>query len=691
MKIKKFLILILLTAFVAVEAQVDRSKMPKAGPAPEIKLSGYKTATLSNGLKVIVVENHRVPEVSLRLLIDVDPILEGKNAGFVQLTGDLLGTGTKNRTKDEINEEVDFIGATLNTSSNGVFASALSKYTEKIMDIVSDVVMNAKFSGKELEKARKRLLSSLAAGKDDPNVIASNVTKALIYGKNHPYGEQITEETVKNVTLDMCNNYYKTYFKPNVTYLVIVGDITEAKAIKLAKKYFGSWQKGAVPKHKYAQPEQPIITKVAVVDRPNAVQSVVHICYPVNLPKNSPDVIPARILNYIVGGNFTSRINLNLREAHGYTYGAHSTITSDPLVGKFDVSWEGRNSVTDSSIAQAIKELKKLRSDGIKKEELQSTKKYIMGSFARSLENPQTIANFVLNVERYKLPADYYKNYLKTVNAVNIDEMNKIARKYIKPNNSYIVVVGNADEVAKKLERFSLSGKVNFYDIYGNKVNPGAKNIPKGLTAKKVIDNYINAIGGRANLEKIKDKTTIMKGNIRGMNFTFKLYQKAPNKLYQFMDAGAFQTKTIFDGKKAVTFMMGQKREIKGDRLNALKMQADIHAILNYDKIGVKTELAGIEKVNGKKAYKIYLKMPWGDKYTQYFSVKTGLLLRQVVPITTPQGTFNQTTDFSDFKEVNGVKFPFKIKQQSGPQSIELTIDKILVNSGIADSLFEIK
>ncbi len=691
MRLKSLLLLILVTAFAAVNAQVDRSKMPKPGPAPAIKLSGYKLTTLKNGLKVIVVENHRVPEISLRLLIDADPVLEGKNAGYVQLAGDLLGTGTKKRTKDEINEEVDFIGASLNTSSDGVFASAMSKYADKIMDIVSDVVMNAKFNKDELEKARKRLLSSLAAGKDDPNVIASNVTNALVYGKNHPYGEQVTEETVKNVKLEMCENYYKTYFKPNVAYLVIVGDITPAKAIKLAKKYFGSWQKGAVPKHKYNQPEQPIITKVAFVDRPNAVQSVVHICYPINLPKNSKDVIPARILNYIVGGNFTSRINLNLREAHGYTYGAHSTIVSDPLVGKFDVSWEGRNSVTDSSIAQALKELKKLRTGGVKEEELTSTKKYIMGSFARSLESPQTVANFVLNIERYNLPKDYYKNYLKNVDKVTLDEMKNIARKYVKPNNAYIVVVGNADEVAKKLKKFSLSGKVDFYDVYGNKVIPGAKNLPKGLTAKKVIENYIKAIGGRANMEKIHDKTTIMKGNIRGMNFTFKLYQKAPNKLYQFMDAGAFQTKTIFDGKKGVTYMMGQKREIKGDRLNSLKMQADIHAILNYDKIGVKTKLAGIEKVNGEDAYKVYLTMPWGDKYTQYFSKKTGLMVRQVIPVTTPQGTFNQTTDLSDYREVKGVKFAFKVKQQSGPQSIELTIDKILVNTGVPDSLFEIK
>ncbi len=691
MKIKMFLLFILFASFLTANAQVDRSKMPKAGPAPEIKLGEYSTATLNNGLKVIVVENHRVPEVSIKLLIDTDPVLEGKNAGYVQLTGDLLGTWTKNRTKDQINEEVDFIGASLNTSSSGVFASALSKYTEKIMDIVSDVVMNAVFKKEELEKARKRLLSSLAAGKDDPSTISTNVTNALVFGKNHPYGEQITEETVKNVKLQMCKDYYKTYFKPNVAYLAIVGDITPNRALKLAKKYFGNWQKGEVPKHHYKMPEPPIITKVAFVDRPNSVQSVVQISYPLNLKKNNPDVIPARILNYIVGGNFTSRINLNLREAHGYTYGAHSTIVSDPLVGKFSVSWEGRNSVTDSSIAQALKELKKLRRSGVKKEELESTKKYIVGSFARSLESPQTIANFVLNIERYNLPKDYYKNYLKNVDAVTIDEMNKIAKKYIKPDNAYIVVVGNADEVAKKLKKFSLAGKVDFYDVYGNKVNPGAKKLPKGLTAKTVIANYIKAIGGKENYEKIKDKTEIMKGNIRGMSFTFKIYQKAPNKLYQFMDAGAFQTKTIFDGKKAVTFAMGQKREIKGDKLNSLKLQADIHAILNYDKIGVKPELAGVEKVNGKEAYKMYLKMPWGDKYTQYFSVKTGLLVRQVVPITTPQGTFNQTTDLSDYKEVNGVKFPFKIKQQAGPQSIELTVEKILINSGVADSLFEIK
>ncbi len=691
MKNKFLSIFVLLMMVSLVNAQVDRSKMPKPGPAPEIKIGDIESFTLDNGLKVFVVENHKLPKVTFRLLVDRDPILEGENAGYVEIAGQLLRTGTKNRTKDQLDEEVDFIGASLFTTSTSVTASALTKHMDKIMDIMADVVLNPNFTQEELDKIKKQKISALASEKDDPNSIAAKMKSQLFFGTDHPYGERVTEKTIESVTLDMCNNYYKTYFKPNISYLAIVGDITLDKAKEMVEKYFSSWEKGEVPSFKYKTPKAPLINKVALVDRPGSVQSVIHVGYPIKLPKNSEDVIPATVMNNLLGGSFSSRLNQNLREKHAFTYGARSVLVSDELIGQFDASLEARNEVTDSSITEILKELKRIRKEKVSEEELEQVKKYMMGSFSRSLENPQTIANFALNIQRYNLPKDFYKNYLKTVEAVTVDDIHKLAKKYIKPNKAYILVVGNGDEVASKLKKFSMSGKVDFYDVDGNKFDPSAKALPEGLSAEDVLNKYLEAIGGKEKIEKITSKISVYKGNVQGMDITVTITQKAPNKYYQMVDAGVFQQKTVFDGEKGFSEAMGQKQPLAGEQLEGMKVQADLHAMLNYDKLGIKAELVGMEKVNGADAYKVTLDTPWGSKWTQYFDVATGFLVRQITPISTPQGSFNQTTDFLDYKDVDGIKYPFKLSQQMGPQSIILTAEKIELNKDISDDLFKVE
>jgi hypothetical protein len=489
----------------------------------------------------------------------------------------------------------------------------------------------------------------------------------------------------------MCNKYYATYFKPNAAFLAIVGDITLDKAKEVVNKYFGGWQKGEVPTFKYKTPKAPLVTKVALVDRPNAVQSVIHVGYPVKLEKNSPDVIAATVMNNLLGGSFSSRLNQNLREDHGFTYGAHSSLASDRLIGQFDATLEARNEVTDSSITQVLKEMKKLRKEKVTEEELTGVKNFMMGSFSRSLERPQTVANFALNIERFNLPKDFYKNYLKNVEAVTVEDIQKMAKKYIKPNKAYIIVVGSGDEVGDKLKKYSLSGKISYYDVDGSKYDPSAKKLPEGLTVKAVLDKYVDAIGGKEKVMAIKTRTSVYKGSVQGMDLTITITQKLPNKYYQMVDAGVFQQKTVFDGEKGFSEAMGQKKNLEGEQLESMKIQANMHSFLDYDKLGLKPELVGMESINGNDAYKVILNTPWGSKWTQYYDVQSGLLVRQITPISTPQGSFNQTIDFQDYKDVDGVKFPQKLNQSMGPQTILLSADKIETNIEISDDLFKVE
>ena len=688
---KKFVIVFLLIISIPLFGQVDRSKMPGPGEAPEIQIGDPDTFELDNGLKVFVVENHKLPRVSFSLVLDRDPIMENENAGYITIAGQLLRTGTKTRTKDQIDEEVDFMGASLYTSSTGMFAQSLTKHVEELMEIMSDIVLNAEFRQEELDKIKKQTISGLQYQKDDPSSIADNVRKVLTYGKDHPYGELQTEETVESITLDMCRQYYDAYFRPNIAYLSIVGDISSDEAEQLVKNYFGSWEKKEVPSFKYETPEAPSSRTVAIVDRPSAVQSVINITYPLVLKKNSGDVVKVDVLSTLFGGYFSSRLNLNLREDKGFTYGARSSIASDRLAGNFVARCDGRNAITDSAVTEFLYEMKRIRDEKVTEEELKSAVNYMSGSFSRSLEQPETIANFAIDIARFNLPKDYYKNYLKNLSAVTVEDIKQMAGKYINPDKAHVLVVGNAEEVAGGLKQFSADGKVDYYDIYGEKYDPSMKKIPEGVTVETVFNKYIDAIGGRENLLKIKDRKSVLKGSMQGMELKVELFQKAPNKYYEKVEAGAMKQETTFDGEKGKSAAMGQERILEGEMLEMIKVQAAMRFHMDYAKYGVTPELAGIETQDGKDVYKVILNLESGEKIIRYYSVDSGLMVKQIVTITTPQGSFTQTFGFDDYREMGGVKYPYKLSQSVGPQTIVLEVESMEVNSGIDDSTFKVE
>jgi zinc protease len=333
----KYLILgfSLLTSVAVAQTKLDRSKLPADAPAPQIKIGKPETFELPNGLKVFVVENHKLPRVAVNLVLDREPLLEGDKVGTSGFAGQLMMNGTKSRTKAQLDEEVDFIGANLNTSSTGAFGRALSKNAARLFELMADVVLNPAFPQAELDKLKKQTKSALATQKDNPSAIANKVASIVMFGQNHPYGEQQTEATVDNISVADLQNYYNTYFRPNIGYLAVVGDITPAQAKALVEKSFGSWQRADVPKPTYPAPAPIAKTKIALVDRPASVQSVLSVVYPVILKPYSPESIPGSVMNDILGGG-DARLYNNLREKHGYTYGAYSGLSSDRLLGNHE-------------------------------------------------------------------------------------------------------------------------------------------------------------------------------------------------------------------------------------------------------------------------------------------------------------------------------------------------------------------
>lgn len=689
---KKIALLVsLLLAVVFVQAQVDRTKAPKPAPAREIKIGDYQTFTLKNGLQVFVVENHKLPRIQVSLQLKNDPIYQGEKEGYVEMAGTLIGTGTKTRTKAQLDEEVDFIGANLSTGSNGIFASSLSKHTTKLLDLMTDVLYNPAFPPEEMEKLKTQTLSGLAASKDNPNAIASNVRSALVYGKQHPYGLFTTEKSVGAITLDDCKAYYNTYFKPNNAYLIIVGDIDLKTARSLSEKYFTKWTPGEVKNPTYAQPKEPAKTYVALVDRAASVQSVINIGYPVDLKPGTQDAIKARVTNQILGGGFSARLMQNLREKNGFTYGASSQLNPDNLVGNFVASASVRNEVTDSSVFEFMAELKRMVNEPVSEKELTAAKAEISGAFGRSLENPQTIANFALNTAKYNLPKDYYNNYLKYVDAVTLADVQATAKKFIRPDNAHIIVVGKGADVADKLKKF---GEVKYFDIYGEPFVPTkASALPAGLTAEKVIATYIDALGGAKKIQEVKAVKTVMKATVQGMELTMTNSKKAPGKsLTEVAMQGNVMQKSVSDGKEIAQLGMGgQAAPVDAAAKERGLFEAQVVPETVLSSFNVKTNLTAVETLDGKEAYVVEYIMPSGEKSAHYFDKESGLKVQIVRTVKTPQGDVAVPTRFQDYKEVNGVKFPHTMVVSQGPMTFKFEMANIEVNPTLDDALFKVQ
>jgi len=675
-----------------------RWNQPAPGPARKIEIGKANEFELTNGLKVIVVENNKLPRVSFSLSAETGPIFEGDKAGTLDMTGQLVNSGTTTKSKAEIDEEVDFIGANFSARGTGMFGSSLKKHSTELLAIMSDVLMNPSFPQEEFDKIKKQTLSGLAQDKEDPNSIARNVTSVLTFGKDHPYGELTTEETVENISVADCKKAYETYMKPNISYLTIVGDINLADAKMLAEKYFGSWKKGDYSKKTFEDPKAPNGTEIDFVNKTGAVQSVINVSYPVKLIPGSEDAIKASMMNMMFGGFFASRLNSNLREDKAYTYGIRSSLRPNKEIGSFNISGAVRNEVTDSSLTEIFKEMNTMINKPISAKELTLVKNVMSGNFARSLEQPQTVARFASNIARLNLPADYYETYLEKLNNVTAADIQAMAKKYLRPENAHFIIVGNKDEVADNLAKFASSKKVDFYDTYGNFLE--IKDSPKvagDVTASSVVMDFIKVSGGKEALMGLKTMTSKMSMSAMGANLEMTTTKKAPNFFHMIMIMPA-QGMTIveqkFNGVKgAASGMQGSQEFTEGDEFDAMAEQAAIFPELAYLGDDYNLELKGIENVDGVDCYKVIVNPPNGSKSTDYYEVESKLKKQT---ITTQAGQGGQeavvTVKFSDYKAAEEFVFPHTIEFIGmGPAPMKSTVESYEFNKDVDMSLFRIE
>jgi len=665
------------------QVSVDRSKAPKPGPAPVIKVAEPASFVLPNGLKVFVVQNSKLPRVSATLTIDRDGIIEGDKAGLTSLAGELFRRGTTKMTKAVLDEEVDYLGANLNTSALSVSGSSLKTNFPKLFALMADVALRPSLPADELEKIRKQELSGLAQAKEDANSIASNVVNKLVYGKNHPYGDVETEETVKRVTLDDIRSYYKTYWKPNIAYLIFVGDITAAEAKQLTETYFASWQKGTIPEPKYPVPAPPAKTYIALVDRPSSVQSVINLVAPVQLKPGAPDAIAASVMNNMLGNGSSGRLYKNLREQHGFTYGAYSQLRSDRLIGNFTASASVRNEKTDSAIGQFLVELNKIRTEAVDAEELNMTKNEMSGGFARSLESPSTIANFALNVARYHLPKDYYQNYLKNLAAVDVSSAKAMAEKYVLPANIHIVIVGNVKQIARGLDKY---GEVHYFDVYGNETDaPGEKKVDASVTPETILKKAVQASGGEEAIAKVKDVTQNGTASVMGQSLDFSVKYVLPGGYLQTISvSGMTVMKQLAKAGTYSVSQQGMEQPLKEEDKEELDEAAAVFPeSYMLKKGGYRFSVKGIEPVEGKDAYNIEITSPKGRVFNYYYDLTSGLRVKESKTVESPTGKITTGTSLLNYKTINGVMLPGKLIVDAGQVKINIEITDTKINQGL--------
>jgi predicted Zn-dependent peptidase len=460
----------------AVQADIDRTKKPTPGPAPAAAFPDFKTVTLKNGLKVFVIEDDRKPAVTFRLVIKGGELHDGNKPGTTGFVAGLLNRGTKKRDALAFAQESDYIGSQIEASAGddalSVGAGGLTKYTDKILDLLVDAVVNPVFPPDQLEREQKQMMSKLAADRKQPGALAGKLAGRVVYGP-HPYGAIMVEKDVMTITREDLVKYHAKWFAPNNATLAVVGDVKADAIVAQLEKAFAVWQPKDVEEEKLAAPPAMHGLTIHLVDRPGSVQSNIVICEP-GPARNNADTPELNVMNATLGGGFSGRLFQNLREKHGWTYGAYSAFAMNRYGGMFQASAETRNEVTAPAINETLVEMKRLRTEPVPDGELELQRQYNVGNYLLSLESAARTAQRVQDIDLYGLAPDFYKRYAKRMADVTSSQIQALAQSTLSLDNLAIVVVGEAKQIKPELEKI---GTVIVYDTE-------LKEIPKGEAPK---------------------------------------------------------------------------------------------------------------------------------------------------------------------------------------------------------------
>lgn len=673
----------LLTGIATAQVGVDRSKRPPAGPPPVITIKDPVIFKLPNGTTVLVVEDHRFQKVTANLNIDWGVATEGSKAGVISLMGAMLNEGTKDLTKAQFDEAVDKLGANVGLSSTGGTASALTRYFPQALELLGKAIKTPAFTQESFDKLKSQALTGIKSNEKNVKAISARIVNAVSYGKGHPMGEFQTEQTLQNITLADVTGWYKKLITPSRAYLTIVGDIKPEEARHLTEKFFSDWKGAPYTLPVLTAVANPAKTEIDVVDMSNAVQSEITVTNLVDLKMSNPDYFPLLVANQILGGSPSARLFMNLREKHGFTYGSYSNVGAGRFQSKFSAAASVRNAKTDSAVNEILKEIELLRTVKASDEELANAKAIYNGSFALGMENTERTATFARNILVNNLPKDFYRTYLQKINAVTKEDVQRVAQKYFNHANTRVVVVGNTAQMLDGLKK--LNHTVKLYDTYGEPVKAGAA--APAVAAKDLFSAYITALGGPAEVAKLKSTSAVMSASVQGMTLNVVQKELAPNLAMMSMTVqGNVVAKSAFNGKGGYNLQMGAKKEMTPEEI---KEKADITSLIpqtDYlNNPAFKAEVKGTEKVGGADAYKVLVTYPSGITKTEYYSATSKLLVKS--ESTDAKTGVTQSMEFGDYRKVGALMMPFlatlTISSNGQSQVIEMKASEVKINEGV--------
>ena len=688
---------VVLLQHASAQVKVDRSKKPAAGPAPIVSLKDPVIFTLPNGMTVLVVENHKFPKVNASLNIDAGPIYEGKKAGVVNLMGQMLGEGTTTLSKEKFDEAVDMIGADVSMYASGGAVSALTRYFDKAFGLMADGLKNPALSQSSFDKLKSMTITGLKANEKSAPAIAARVNAALSFGKQTAQGEFTTEESVKGLTLADVKEAYKSYITPSRSYLTFVGDITPETAKALAIKTFGSWTGKKLTLPAIPLVQNPTKTEIDFVDIPTAVQGELNVGNLVNNPMNNKDYHALLVANQILGGGAESKLFMNLREKHGFTYGSYSRVGSGRFQSLFTASAAVRTDKVDSAAAEIFAEILNMREGKVTQEELYIVKAKYNGAFAIGMEDPARTATYASTILINNLPKDFYRTYLQKINSVTLADLKNVANTYYNESNSRIVIVGNGSIILPKLMR--LGYPIKKYDRYAEPVVEKANDPKVGETSKtnnnisvyEIVNSYLKAIGGKDELAKINTISANTSLDMMGRSFTGIDKRMNPNKqLIEFKMGTMTVMKSVFDGGKGFQQQGPQKKEMaEQDIKEALDDKGVIPQLYYISNADYKTDYLGTGKVGDEETYRMKVLMPSGKLSIQEYSIKSGLLLKEDVTTKKEGQDVVESVEYKNYRKVGAIFLPFEITRNAGGQEFTIKYVDYKLNEGVTAADFQ--
>ena len=699
---KKVVVLFILALSSSLSGQVDRS-IPEAGPAPVIEFKEPFTTKLSNNLTLMIVVNDKLPTASATLIIDNPPILESDKSGMKSLVTSNMGKGNKFQSKDEFIEEKDFMGSFISYNSSGGSFSSLSRYFERTMTMFAQGALYPIFSDEEFVKEKTKLTEALKIDEKNAASIARRVENIVAYKKGHPRSEYVTEASVASIEMTDIDNFYKSYFKPNNAYLVVIGDVNMDKTISLSKELFEGWQysneldkmfgEGSV--NDFVDPEISEKTTIHVVDVPNSANVEISFQNIIDRKTSDADYFSGTVANRVLGAGPESRLFSVIREEKGYAYGAYSGLpTSSKSKTKFQARTTVRTEVADSAIVEMHNQLKIMRDDPITDEELSNVKSGYFGSFAMSMEESSTIANQALSIRSENLPTDFYKTFLSNLNKVSKDDVMDSSKKFFLIDNAQIVVTGKINDIIENLENIYLDNNkidVIYHDEFGNITQRPDYSVSDDVTTESIINNYLDLIGGKDKLEEVE--SIEIKGNanlnMQGQSLVLEFYSLKNNQnqsLATVTAGGMVVQKSVFNKYQGYNEVNGQKMPITDTELEQAIINSALFTELNYDYSTM--ELIGTSIVNEKKAYEVKVT----DNKTEYYSIESGLKVKEVETSEVEGNQMSVETTINEYEEVDGILIPSEINLVTPgmpiPGGITIKFGTINLNIKTSDSDF---